>query len=286
MQSELEHSPAPVLAWTGHTDRGKVRGNNEDSFLCLEFDRHELRYLGKVGEASTYENDFVFAVGDGMGGAMAGEFASRIAVDRIAHLLPRSFHHSASGFASGFEDLLEELFLSIHQELTNLGRAYEECRGMGTTLSLCWFSPGRMYFGHVGDSRIYYLPAQAEGVQQISHDDTHVGWLFRQGKISEREAKMHPGKSSLQKALGAGHQFVNPQVGTVAFQPGDCFLLCTDGVTDGLYDHQLARLLRDPEPHEASMPPAIRLVNAAVDISGRDNATAVVVEACEVPSLG
>ncbi len=279
MQNSPLSNQATRLAWTGHTHRGKVRGNNEDAFLCLEFDRNELRYLGKVGESETRHNDFVFAVSDGMGGAMAGEFASRIAVNRIAHLLPRSFHQSASGFSSGFGDLLEELFLGIHEELTRLGQAYEECRGMGTTLSLCWFTPGWMYFGHVGDSRIYYLEAGADGVRQISHDDTHVGWLLRQGKISEREAKMHPRRTSLQRALGAGHQFAHPQVGAVAFQPGDSFLICTDGVTECLFDHQLARLLRHPEPHEAALPPAMRLVQAAVDISGRDNATAVVVEA-------
>lgn len=282
METKPPASPAAArLAWTGHTDRGKVRGNNEDSFLCLQFDRRELRYLGKIGEDTTAQCDYVFAVGDGMGGAMAGEFASRIAVDRIAHLLPRSFQQSASGFASGFDDLLNELFQGIHEELTSLGQAYEECSGMGTTLSLCWFTPGWMYFGHIGDSRIYFLEAASNIVRQVSHDDTHVGWLFRQGKISEREAKMHPRRTSLQKALGAGHQFVDPQVGAVAFQAGDKFLLCTDGLTDGLYDHQINRLLRDPEPHEADLPPAMRLVRAAVDISGRDNTTAVVIEALD-----
>ena len=71
-----------------------MRKNNEDSFVALQFDAHELRYLGKVGEETSEHNDFVFAVSDGMGGAMAGEFASRITVDKIAHLLPRSYKQS------------------------------------------------------------------------------------------------------------------------------------------------------------------------------------------------
>ena len=86
---------------------------------------------------------------------------------------------------------------------------------MEATLSLCWFTPGWMYFGHIGDSRIYYLSARDDGIRQLSHDDTHVGWLFRNGKINEREARNHPRRNVLQKALGGGNQFVDPQVGVV-----------------------------------------------------------------------
>ena len=71
-----------------------------------------------------------------------------------------------------------------------------------------------------------------------------MGWLFRNGKINEREARTHPRRNLLQKALGAGHQFVDPQVGAVAYEPGDRFLLCTDGLVDGLYDEQLLEHLR------------------------------------------
>ena len=85
-------TPSPQrLRWHGRTDCGKVRLNNEDSFLGLRFDAHEVQHLGRIGEASMGKTDFVFAVSDGMGGAKAGEFASRITVDKITHLLPRSF---------------------------------------------------------------------------------------------------------------------------------------------------------------------------------------------------
>src|SRR4051812_4171325 len=104
---EMSNSPNQLrLQWFGHTDRGKVRKNNEDSFLLLQFDAQEVRYLGKIGEASLENGDFVFAVGDGMGGAMAGEFASRIAVDSITKLLPPAFRQSAVGFEAGFDDIL------------------------------------------------------------------------------------------------------------------------------------------------------------------------------------
>lgn len=276
-------SPAPLapstlsLRWSGITDRGKIRANNEDSFLALTFEGPEMRFLGKFGEMLDAHGDFVFAVSDGMGGARSGEFASKITVEKIARLLPASFRLSAQGLAAGFADYLHEVFTAIHADLLRLGQSYEECEGMGTTLSLCWFTPGWMYFGHIGDSRIYYLP-RAGGLRQITHDHSHVGWLRRQGRLSEREARMHPMRNSLHQALGGSHQFVDPQIGSVGFEPGDRFLLCSDGLIDGLWDHHLEEFLRTPDARQAALPPAPRLVAEALDRSGRDNITAVVVE--------
>jgi protein phosphatase len=219
----------PRLQWFGQTDRGKIRKNNEDSFLGLQFDARETNYLGKIGDASIGHYDYVFAVSDGMGGAKSGEFASRLTVETITRLLPRSYRQAALGLEVGVEDVLIELFDQIHRALMRYA-SYDECSGMGATLSLAWFTPQRMFFGHIGDSRIYHLPA-AGGIQQLTHDDTHVGWLFRTGKINEREARMHPRRNVLQRALGAGHQFVEPQLGAVELKVGDRFLLCSDGLT-------------------------------------------------------
>lgn len=266
------------LAWTGHSDRGKVRANNEDSFLCLEIDAREVRYLGKVGEAALETNDYLFAVSDGMGGAMAGEFASRIAVEKITKLMPRAFQRSATGLAGGHAEVLEELFEEIHQALSYLGACYEECQGMGTTLTLGWITPGWLHFAHIGDSRLYFLPNSGGEIRQLSHDNTHVGWLFRQGKLNEREARSHPGRSSLQRALGAGNQFVDPQLGSVGLERGDRYLLCTDGLVDGLFNKQLEQLICQPTTQEKEILPAVRLVQAALERSGRDNTTGLVLE--------
>src|SRR5436190_17773491 len=259
------------LQWSGRTDRGTVRPNNEDAFLGLQFDALEVHHLGAIGEGLSAHLDFAFAVSDGMGGARAGEHASRIAVEKITTLLPRSFQQSAVGLEAGFADVLTELYGQIHRALALLGSSYEECRGMETTLSLCWFTPGWMYFGHVGDSRLYYLPARDGGIPQLSHDDTHVGWLFRNGKISEREARTHPRRTALQKALGGGNQFVDPQVGAVAYEKGDAFLLCTDGLVEGLYDQDLVAMLREGECSTAKSNLARRMVEASLARSGRDN---------------
>ena len=266
------------LKWFGWKDIGKVRKNNEDAFLGLRFDAREVQRLGKLGEASLRSTDFAFAVSDGMGGAKSGEFASRIAVEKITTLLPRSFQQSATGLAAGFSDVLTELYAQIHRALVYVGSSYEECSGMETTLSLCWFTPGWMYFAHIGDSRIYYLPAREGGIRQLSQDDTHVGWLVRQGKLNEREARTHPRRNVLQKALGGGNQFVDPQVGAVAYEPGDIFLICSDGLTEGLYTHDLVDLLRPAKAPKKPGNPAQELVNSAVSKDGRDNTTALVIQ--------
>ena len=93
---------------------------------------------------------------------------------------------------------------------------------------------------------------------QITHDHTHVGWLRRQGKLNEREARFHPRRNVLSQALGAGHQFLEPQTVSLRVEPGDRFLFCTDGVTDGLWDHRLQDLVCAPTAAEAAFPPARR----------------------------
>jgi protein phosphatase len=280
-ESQVKPAPAAALSlsWSGLSAIGK-RKNNEDSFLTLRFDAREVQRLGRIGEVSGAESDLVFAVCDGMGGAKAGEFASNIAVEKVTTLLPRSFRKS-TGQDEGVNEVLARLFAEIHRAIVYLGSSYEECRGMETTLSLCWFTPGRMFFGHIGDSRIYHLPADANDARQLTEDDTHVGWLFRTGQINEREARTHPRRNVLQKALGGGNQFVTPQFGSIAFKPGDMFVLCSDGLTEGLYNHQMVDILRAPDAGDETDTIARRLVNTSLANDGRDNTTALVVKVCE-----
>ena len=274
--ADCTDEPLPVphtMRWSGHSDVGRFRKNNEDSFLGLAFNGHESQYLGKTGQASLHDYDFVFAVSDGMGGEAAGEFASKITVEKTTRLLPRSFRQSATGLSSGFSDVLEELFTQIHRALTYLSNSYEECRKMGATLSLAWFTPGWLYFGHIGDSRIYYLPANGP-LKQLTHDHTRPGYMRRQGRINEREARAHPAKNSLQQSLGAGFQFLEPQIGAVGCQPGDRFLICSDGLIDGIWDHRIEDALREGRGEAF----ATELVTEAVKASGRDNVTAMVID--------
>lgn len=269
--------PAPIVRWSGLTHVGRVRPNNEDAFLALAIDGHEVRYLGKTGGAPLAGQDFVFAVSDGMGGAKSGEFASRSTVDRVTKLFPQAFRHATAGKGAPSEELLQELVSAIHHDLLKLGYSYEECAGMGATLSLCWVRPEIVFFAHIGDSRIYRMP-HGGSLTQLTHDHSHVGWLRRKGGLTEREARTHPQRNALQQALGAGNQIVDPHIAAVAHRPGDRFLICSDGLVDGLWDAQLEEMLRATAPtgHQPSI--AQRLVAEAVQNSGRDNTTALVFE--------
>lgn len=264
------------VAWSASTDPGRFRKNNEDAFLSLILDGEGVFRLGKFGEAPLSQQDFVFAVSDGMGGANAGEFASRIAVEQITRLLPSSFRLAAGGFSLGFQDVLGELFEQIHSELTLLGTSYEELNGMGATLSLCWLRPGWMYFAHVGDSRIYYLP-KGGGIQQLSEDHTHVGWMLRKGQLTEREARQHEGRNALQQSLGGKNQHLSPQFGSIHYEAGDAFLLCSDGLVEGLWDKGMERIVRNASSYLSGRV-AEGLVKEAIETDGRDNTTAVLVE--------
>ena len=271
-----EASGAQTIQWSGLSDVGRFRKNNQDAFLALALNGEGVRRLGKYGEAELNESDYIFAVSDGMGGANAGEFASQIAVEKITQLLPQSFSAAADGIAVGYQDLLGELFDQIHRELTKLGQAYAELSGMGATLSLCWVRPARVYFAHVGDSRIYHLPA-TEGIQQLSHDHTHVGWQQRQGELSETQARSHSGRNGLQQVLGGKNQKLSPQFGGVGYETGDAFLICSDGLVEGLWNSGMQRLIRNPSK-DAPADVAERLVSEAVQTDGKDNTTALVFE--------
>ncbi|MGJ8650704.1 MAG: PP2C family protein-serine/threonine phosphatase [Opitutaceae bacterium] len=264
------------IQWWGLTDVGRYRKNNEDAFLALTVDGEGVRRLGKYGESGLEATDFIFAVSDGMGGANAGEFASQIAVDKITRLFPQTFRSAAKGLSVGFQDLLLELFDQIHGELTYMGQCYEELYGMGATLSLCWVRPGWVYFAHVGDSRIYHLPKDG-GIQQVSHDHTHVGWMQREGKLREIQARSHPGRNALQQVLGGKNQNLSPQFGAIGYEPGDMFMICSDGLVEGLWDSGMKRLIRNPGQLDEGNP-AERLVAEAVRTDGKDNTTAVVFE--------
>lgn len=272
-------SPSGIqkVRWSGMTHPGRFRSNNEDSFLAILLDQRGVKYLGKTGEMDLDQSDCIFAVSDGMGGELSGEFASKIAMDKITSQLPREFLLSAERFESHSQQILGGLLESIHHEMARLGAADANCRNMGATLTLGWFKKHRLYYAHVGDSRMYHLPASG-GIQQISEDHSHVGWLRRQGKLNEREMRMHPRRNVLAQALGAGHRYLHPQIGGLDYAPGDRIVLVTDGVVDGLWDRAIESLARLGEGPYTNLPPAQRIVAEAVAESGRDNTTALVVE--------
>ena len=275
--SAIEPIDIHRVTWSGMTDVGRFRKNNEDAFLALAVDADGVYHLGKEGHASLECSDYIFAVSDGMGGANAGEFASKIAVQMILDLIVRKFRPSVPNFRRGSIDLLGELFDRIHAEMRSMGQHYSECAGMGATLSLCWVTPQRTHFAHIGDSRIYYLPGEGS-IRQITEDHSHVGWLLRSGQISEFEARNHPRRNELHQVLGGKAKTIEPQFGNVIPQANDMLVLCSDGISDAISNRTIENMLHTPPNRVAGRTMSGRLVQEAKEESGRDNLTALVVQ--------
>ena len=267
------------IAWSASTDKGPYRAHNEDSFIALKVNGEGMFRLGTRGEDCLAESDFVFAVSDGMGGAKSGDFASQVVVEQIALLFPKVFKSQAQGLVVYFQDVLMELVSNVHAVLNKMGQAYSELEGMGATLSLCWLRTDRMYFVHVGDSRIYHLSSSRD-FEQLTRDHTHVGWLKERGELSDYEARNDPRRNILQQVIGGKSQHLNPQFGELVLGAHDRILLCSDGLYEGLMDSALKRMLDFETPLRTAESTSLSaaMVEAAILEDGKDNTTALCVD--------
>jgi PPM family protein phosphatase len=231
-----------VVDSAGLTQTGNVRRSNEDSFLL----RSPL-----------------FMVADGMGGALAGELASRMCAEAFAEL--DLIQHQG-------EEALRATIGVANKRIWERSRTDVEATGMGTTVTAALVGDdGAVSFAHVGDSRAYLLRDGA--LQRLSEDHSLVHELVRQGQLSEVEAEQHPQRSVITRALGTEEE-VQIDTFSLAAKPGDVLLLCTDGLNTMVSEQDIAEALGSPT--EAA-DVARRLVRAALKAGGEDNVTAVVV---------
>ena len=230
---------------------GMLRQQNEDSFVA---------------------QPDVFVVADGMGGHNAGEVASALAVEGMRAA-------AQAGFASA-----EAVVAAIGAANSAIHRAsggLTEQRGMGTTLTAVVplaanaTEPQRMVVANVGDSRVYLW--RGGELKQVSADHSYVQELLTEGYISADEARVHPRRNIVTRALGIEGD-VNADSWVLPMLVGDRYVLCSDGLVDEVDDEQLAQMLREtPDPQTA----ANRLVAAANENGGRDNVTVIVVDVVE-----
>jgi protein phosphatase len=231
-----------VVDSAGLTQTGNVRRSNEDSFLL----RSPL-----------------FMVADGMGGALAGELASRMCAEAFAEL--DLIEHQG-------EEALRTTIAVANKRIWERSRSDAEASGMGTTVTAALVGDdGTVAFAHVGDSRAYLLRDGA--LQRLSEDHSLVHELVRQGQLSEVEAEQHPQRSVITRALGTEEE-VQIDTFSLAAKPGDVLLLCTDGLNTMVSEADIGETLASPT--EAA-DVARRLVRAALKAGGEDNVTAVVV---------
>jgi serine/threonine protein phosphatase PrpC len=227
-------SSDPVAEHAALSDVGRAREANEDSFL---------------------ERPPLFAVADGMGGAQAGEVASRIAVETLA------------GATSGHDvrRAIEQANERIHES----AQRDRDRAGMGTTVTAAWVGPGALTIAHVGDSRAYRLRDGA--LEQLTEDHSLVGSLVRMGTITPAEADDHPQRSVILRAVGVDGQ-VEVDVEEHETIPGDVYLLCSDGLSGMVRDEVIEETLALDAPLTGMAGMLIELANAS---GGRDNITAV-----------
>lgn len=236
----MPNRTTPNMYFGSRTDVGCQRERNEDSLIV----RPPL-----------------FVVADGMGGHAAGDVASEVAVNTMASLAP----------TIPDVDLLGRAVESAnHAVITEAKKAGLE--GMGTTMTACVIQGENLAIAHVGDSRAYLL--HAGKLQQLTRDHSWVADMVEQGKLTEEEARVHPNRSVITRALGSDPH-MQPDLYEVTASEGDRLLLCSDGLTamveDGDIQAMLARI-RDPQRCAAA------LVKEAIANGGADNITVIVVD--------
>jgi PPM family protein phosphatase len=238
------------LRFGASTDVGRMRTNNEDSYLSERP---------------------VAAVADGMGGHNAGEVASAIAIEELAGLRgmgPWPNERAAT-------DDLKRAIVRANRRIREMAAGDRELNGMGTTLVAVLEDRESVHLANVGDSRAYLL-RQGE-LTQVTVDHTLVQELVDDGKLSPKDAERHPQRSMITRALGVDHE-VEIDLFTYKLQPGDRLVLCSDGLSDVLNPTQIRNvLLRVRDPQKA----AERLVAMAVEGGGPDNVTVIVVDTME-----
>ncbi len=223
------------------TDKGKVREQNEDTFGY---------------------RDTLFVIADGMGGHQAGEVASAIAVETVL-----AVEMDADPVAS-----LRRAVLSANSAILEEMAKNEDFSGMGTTVAILLLKTDQAFISHVGDSRIYQL---AEGnLVQLTNDHSFVAELIKNGSITEEEAKIHPQRNVLTRALGTeGH--LEFEVNSFSIHSGDKFLLCSDGLTGIVDEKKIKEILMSGKTPQII---ADQLVEQANKDGGTDNISVIVIE--------
>ncbi len=233
------------LRFTALSDVGRVRRDNQDS---------------------AYAGPYLLVIADGVGGAARGDIASSAAVEAIRKLdVPPG------------NDPLSELAATIHlahDRLAEIVEGHSDLDGTSTTVSAAVFDGAQLAVGHVGDSRGYLL--RKGSLRQLTDDHTLVQSLVDEGRITEDEARVHPHRNLILRAVDGVHE-PEPDLFTADIEPGDRLLFCSDGCSGVLDDEALAVLLAlDPLENAAA-----RLVSSALDAGSSDNVTVVVAEVVE-----
>ena len=241
------------------TDIGKVRTIDEDSILAANLS------FGVNSESSKF---LLLAVADGMGGHAKGEEASKIALNAIARtVIPELFNDTP------FTELLEKGIQNANQDILDYTAKYPESSGMGTT-SVCAVVKGNeVHLANVGDSRAYVI--SDDEIRGVTKDHSYVQALVDEGKITQAEAREHPKKNIITKAVGISPS-VEADKSILTLGSDESLLLCCDGVIAHLTDEDIHKIINDsPDPQSACQ----KIVDTANERGGSDNISLIILSA-------
>ncbi|MEW6573093.1 MAG: Stp1/IreP family PP2C-type Ser/Thr phosphatase [Bacillota bacterium] len=233
------------MEWAVVSHRGLARAKNEDNLLVCS----------DIG---------LFAVADGMGGHQAGEVASRLALESLESALRENDR-------GDLLHVLTDAFERANQRVYAAAQADPECEKMGTTLTACIIRSGKLHWMHVGDSRGYLV--RNNEIKQFTEDHSYVSDFVRRGELTPEEAKVHPYRHVLTRAIGA-EPVILVDKGTVELVPEDTVLLCTDGLTVHLSDKEILEIAHRGKPAEQTK----KLMKMALERGGVDNITLILIK--------
>lgn len=232
------------------TDVGRVRQINEDN--CTSFSK------------SGYS---LAIVADGMGGHLAGEIASKMAVDIISKYIKKHLTPDLDRFQ--VKELANKAFKEANREIYKYSCDNESVMGMGTTTTMCIIRDNTLIYAHVGDSRAYMI---GKGIEQITNDHSYVQELVKLGQITPDEAKHHPRRNYITRAMGV-EESVRVDTGIKPYN-GESVLICSDGLHGEIEDKEMLDIIKNNKLKDSVK----ALVNLANERGGSDNITAVVME--------
>ncbi len=230
-----------------HSDVGRVRKVNEDSYFSY---RNENLIGGMVA--------------DGMGGYKAGEVASKMTTMIIKDHIIRKF--SPDMDCAELAEMIRRAVIEANSEIYEYAQHHEETSGMGTTASMAFIYKGMLIVLHVGDSRVYTVTA--DGINQVTTDHSYVQELLRRGKISDLDAKNHPGKNYITRAIGT-ESSIKVDVSTIGYN-GETVVICSDGLTNLVSDEQIMGIINENEDLQEGVSALVALANKK---GGMDNIT-------------
>ncbi len=244
---------------TSETNTGLRKSKNEDSLLEKPSEFADAVTLQRLG--------YIYAVADGVSGQEGGEVASSIAIDtlRMYYVLP---HIDIPP-----EDRLRNVFQEAHRRIEEYARKDPAYHGMGTTLTTVVLKENRLYYAHVGDSRLYVIHPVSRKIEQLTRDHTLVNRFIEEGKLTPEEAAEED-SNVLDQALGCVPH-IHIDIGEYAdLKPGDMMLLCSDGLTDLVSDAKIRDVVTgSPGISDACQ----RLVSKANQQGGKDNITVMLI---------